>query len=341
MKRILCRSVLIPVAVLSCALLTGVKSYAENNPPIRVTDSFFSSAIISDTRSIIAGDRGKIFLSDDAGKTWQNVDSPTQEPLASVCFSDERNGWITGQEGVILHSKDGGNTWEMQSSNTKKYLLAVDFLNSYMGFAAGADSTVLKTTDGGKTWQQSSLKIPIDPENEPDLFESLSMFTVVMLDAENICIAGESGRIFLTKDSGLTWMAVKSPLYDDEMMEGKIIYSMTHDSGILFAVGIDSVFIYSKDQGKTWKEGHTGFSKPELYGIDMVDGMGLAAGSGGHLIRTHDKGATWQVIKVPEMITQAALIGVDLRRNSTGDIIGLASGQNGRVGFYNNNKFNW
>jgi len=342
MKRIWCLLVFISVAVLACILFIQVNSYAGDTPPaIRVTDSLFSSAIISDTRSIIVGDKGKVFLCNDAGKTWKNITIPTKEPLSSVSFPDDHHGWITGQMGVILHSKDGGNTWKMQSSQTKKYLLGVDFLDPYKGFAVGEASLILKTIDGGKTWHQVNLNIPSDPEEESTIFESMTLFTVKMLDAENICIAGESGRIFLTKDAGLTWMAVKSPLYDEEMMEGKIIYAMAHDSGSLFAVGIDGAFIFSMDQGKTWQEGRTGLSEPELYGIDMDDNMGLAVGSGGHIIRTYDRGTTWEEINVPERITQAALIGIHLRKNDKGNVIGLVVGQNGRIGYYNNNKFNW
>ncbi len=80
-------------------------------------------------------------------------------------------------------------------------------------------------------------------------------------------------------------MESKSPLYDEEMMEGRILYSMTYDSGILYAVGIDGVLVTSTDQGKTWKERATGFPGPELYCIDVVNGVGLAAGSGGHILR--------------------------------------------------------
>ncbi len=341
MKRIWRLLVFISVAVLACILFIQAKSYAGDIPAIRVTDSLFSSAIISDTRSIIVGDRGKILLCNDAGKTWKTIDSPTQEPLASVRFPDERHGWITGQMGVILHSKDGGNTWKLQPSHTKKYLLGVDFLDPYKGFAVGEASLILKTDDGGKTWHQVNLNISTDPDGESTIFESMTLFSVNMLDAENICIAGESGRILLTKDAGHTWIAVKSPLYDEEMMEGKIIYAMTHDSGTLYAAGIDGVFIFSRDQGITWREGRTGLSEPELYGIDMVDNMGLAVGSGGHVIRTYDRGATWEEIKVPERVTQAALVGVHLRKNDKGNVIGLVVGQNGQVGYYDNNKVNW
>ena len=81
----------------------------------------------------------------------------------------------------------------------------------------------------------------------------------------------------------------------------------------------------STDQGKTWKERSTGFTGPELYCIDVVNGVGLAGGSGGHIIRTSDGGSSWQGMDVPEEITRFWLSGIDLQETAAGGVRGSLS----------------
>jgi len=102
-------------------------------------------------------------------------------------------------------------------------------------------------------------------------------------------------------------------------MMGRVLYAVVYDSGTLYAAGIDSTFAFSKDGGKSWTVGDTGFEKPDLFCIDFVGAFGLAAGSGGHVIKTSDGGATWREVEVPEKVWQVFLSGLDLKKNGSGE----------------------
>jgi photosystem II stability/assembly factor-like uncharacterized protein len=319
----------VAMAVFLC--LGRIESRADEPPPVLVDVNLFAAAVTSENRSILVGDRGKIFLSEDGARTWERIESGTKAALAAVCFPDGRHGWAAGQGGVILHSATGGRKWERQDSGEEAYILDIDFYDLHHGFAVGADSSALATADGGEIWKKVSLEVD----------EDLNLFAVAVIEPNKACIAGDGGRIFLTEDGGDNWVESKSPLYDEEMMEGRILYSMTYDSGILYAVGIDGVFVTSTDQGRTWKESETGFPGPELYCIDIVNGVGLAAGSGGHIIGTSDGGTTWRVMGVPEEIKRFWLSGIDLRETATGGIGGLLVGQDGTVGRLENGALSW
>ncbi len=331
-KRISCIGL---VGILVCCCLIGLDSLAEEGNSIRADVNLFAAAVLSEGRSIVVGDRGKIFLSEDGAGTWKAIDSGTTSALATVCFPDDRRGWAAGQGGVIVHSPDGGVTWEAQSSGVDAYLLAIDFFDPRHGLAVGADSTAVMTTDGGRTWKRASLNSSLD------LIEEVNLFAVVMTDARKACVAGDGGRIFTTEDGGERWVESKSPLYDEEMMEGRILYSMAYDAGTLYAVGIDGVFVTSRDQGNTWVERETGFPGPELYCIDVVDGVGLAGGSGGHIIRTPDGGSTWSLVEVPEEVTRYWLSGVDLQKAPSGGIRGLIVGEEGTLGHLESGALSW
>jgi photosystem II stability/assembly factor-like uncharacterized protein len=328
-------SFLLPVTLLAVLTFTATTPCGTMAGSARVSGSLFATAVLSETGYIMVGDRGKIFLSDDGAKSWKAVDSGSKVALSSVCFPDDRHGWITGQAGVVLRSQDGGRTWEAQSSGVSAYLLDVDFLDSRHGIVVGRDTTVLTTADGGTTWKRSPLK------TSAGLFEDLSLFAAAMIDTENICVVGDMGRIFVTEDGGRSWSETKTSLYDEMMMMGRVLYALVYDSGTLYAAGIDSTFAVSKDRGRSWTVGDTGFSKPDLYCIDMVGGIGLAAGSGGHVIQTSDGGSTWREVDVPETVWRVWLSGIDLERRPSGEVVGLVVGQSGTLGHVAERAIHW
>jgi photosystem II stability/assembly factor-like uncharacterized protein len=315
--------------------LVQAVAHAENPASDLVDVNLFASAVLPGGGLVAVGDRGKVYLSRDGAGSWKEIESGTSSALATVCFPDDQHGWTAGQSGVILHTEDGGGTWKAQSSGADAYLLAIDFIDPRHGVAVGAESTVLFTTDGGRRWQNAALGSALG------LVEEINLFAVVMLDEQNACIAGDGGRIFSSEDGGGHWVESKSPLYDPEIMEGRILYSMTHDAGILYAVGIDGVLVISTDRGKTWTERATGHPGPELYCVDVVKGVGLAAGSGGHVLRTLDGGSTWEVMAVPQEITRFWLSGVDLRETAGGEIRGLLAGEDGTLGRLENGALSW
>ncbi len=323
------------VALVAALLFPAVHSGAARTDAGRVCGSLFACAVISDTDSIMVGDRGRIFLSKDGAKSWEAVDGGTLAALSSVCFPDSRNGWIAGQGGTLLASRDGGRTWQGQSAGVDTYLLDIDFLDSLHGIAVGAETTVLTTVDGGATWNPSPLK------TSAGLLGDLNLFAAVMMDARTACVVGDLGRIFVTEDGGRSWSETKTSLYNDRLMMGRVLYALAYDSGTLYAAGIDSTFAVSKDRGKSWTLGDTGFSKPDLYGIDFVGAFGMAAGSGGHLIRTTDGGATWHAVDVPERIRRVWLNGMDLRKDSSGKVVGLVVGKGGSFGRILDSSVKW
>jgi photosystem II stability/assembly factor-like uncharacterized protein len=87
--------------------------------------------------------------------------------------------------------------------------------------------------------------------------------------------------------------------------------------------------------------GETGFEKPDLFCIDFAGPFGMAAGSGGHVIRTLDGGATWREVEVPQKVWQVFLSGLDLRTNGSGEVTGLVVGKSGTFGHVVDRAIHW
>lgn len=307
--------------------------------------NLFAAAAVTADSCVVVGDRGRIFLSTDGARTWRRIQSGTTQPLVSVRFVDNEHGWACGQAGTVLSTSNGGVDWVLQRSGVESYLFALDFVDPGHGLAVGADTTVLRTSDGGATWQRCPVvSTPSGPALEDDVGgqEELNLFAVAMVDQRRACIAGEKGKIFYTEDGGTSWSEAPSPLYDKEMQQGKILYSLVYDGGVFYGCGIDGTFVFSRDGGRTWTEGALGSRQPELYAISILGGVGYAVGSGGSVFKTSDAGRHWDQVSVPETVRRCWLSSVTLSRERAGPrITGLIVGQNGTLGRLEGETIRW
>ncbi len=62
---------------------------------------------------MVFGLRGHLFRSEDAGKTWQEIETPTQEMLTNGIVVSEDDIYITGLGGTILRSNDKGKSFSL------------------------------------------------------------------------------------------------------------------------------------------------------------------------------------------------------------------------------------
>ncbi|MCE2487927.1 MAG: hypothetical protein J4F42_20630, partial [Desulfurellaceae bacterium] len=140
-----------PVLCLLTALLGCTREIEEvplSNRLMTMADKFFDVAAVSVEKAVVVGYGGKILVTTDGGKTWQQQDSGTDLALYDVEFPDAQTGWISGQDGLLLKSEDGGETWQQQDSGAAVSLLSLQFLDPDHGWAVGAQATYVRTTDG-------------------------------------------------------------------------------------------------------------------------------------------------------------------------------------------------
>lgn len=99
------------------------------------------------------GTNSLVWVSDDLGMTWAQMQFPFAMNWQSLSFVDQANGFICGNyNGVpkVVRTTDAGSTWrdETPSSGLWNGIVAVDALNAVV---VGMKSTA-RTVDAGKTW---------------------------------------------------------------------------------------------------------------------------------------------------------------------------------------------
>lgn len=101
----------------------------------------------------------EIYHTTDGGNSWTlQYYGSNEDPLGSVYFLDDQNGWAVGSTSTIMHTTDGGSNWTFLMSGPGYQFEDVYFVNPDTGWVIGEDlsvqhyAVVFKTVDGGATW---------------------------------------------------------------------------------------------------------------------------------------------------------------------------------------------
>jgi len=247
-------------------------------------DSVLLDVTLAGDRVVAVGERGHIVLSEDYGRTWQQVNSPTRTTLTAVYFADPLNGWAVGHENVILATSDGGDNWKQQfpPGGLEERYLDVHFVDAKRGFAVGAYGFARATEDGGENWT------PHQVYDDEMHFNRLSIGP-----NGRLFLAVEGGELLTSGDGGDTWELLPSP-YD-----GSLFGALPLGPRALLIYGLRGHIFRSLDTGKTWASVETESSVLIMHGIRLSGGRIILAGQNGQFLISQDGGRTFSIWQVP------------------------------------------
>lgn len=226
------------------------------------------------------GEHGTILRSDDSGRAWSNVASPTSAMLTGIAFApDGRSGWAVGHDAIILATTDGGATWtrQWQGENLETSFLDVCALDPQHALAIGAYGLCLTTNDGGRTWTTRRV-----------LEDDMHLNRISRGPTGTLYLAGERGTLLRSRDQGATWEHIESP-YD-----GSFYGILPLDEHTLLAHGLRGRVFRSDNDGDTWLP--VPLSEPLLIATAarLRDGSLVLAGQARALFRSTDGGRSFQ-----------------------------------------------
>ena len=150
--------------------------------------------------------------------------------------------------------------------------------------AVGERGHVLHSADGGATWSQAEV-----PTRR-------LLSAVAVLDTLEAWAVGHDAVILHTADGGLTWTVqhqdpeLESPLFDLWFTDGR--------RGLV--IGAYGLCLETIDGGQTWRSRQLGEGDPHYYSLsEGPRGDLYVAGEFGTLLRSDDRGRTWQTLPSP------------------------------------------
>jgi photosystem II stability/assembly factor-like uncharacterized protein len=220
--------------------------------------------------------------------------------------------------------------WTLQTSGVTTRLRGVSAVSERVAWASGAGSTVLRTTNSGATWQK--LMVTSDTLDFRDV-DAIDAQTAYILSIGN----GPDSRIYKTTDAGATWtMQFKS---DDKKVFLDAMSFWDADHGIVFGDSVDGqLYILVTDNGgRTWTRVPPASLPPALEGEGAFAAsgtniavfgkthawIGTGAGAKARVIRTADRGRSWQVSDTPLAAAQSAgIFSIAFRDEKHGIVVG-------------------
>ena len=105
----------------------------------------------------------------------------------------------------MLRTTDGGKTWIHSEFVPKQPLMQIRFFGRNGWIVGGSDdeSVVIRSSDGGETWERQQLNVAAG--------RVLDIFFIGDLG----WIAGQTGRMLVTSDSGKTWSPQRVPTIEN------------------------------------------------------------------------------------------------------------------------------
>ena len=231
---------------------------------------------------------------------------------------------------ALLFSLTLSPNWTMQTSGVTSRLRGVSAVSEHVAWASGAGSTVLRTDDGGASWQK--LNVTTDTLDFRDI-DAIDARTAYALSIGN----GPASRIYKTVDGGKTWtMQFKS---DDSkvFLDAMSFWDANH--GIVFGDSVDGqlYILTTNNGGRTWSRVPATNLQPALQneGAFAASGtnialfgkshawIGTGAGAKARVLRTSDRGHTWQVADTPLAAgSSAGIFSIAFRDAKNGVVVG-------------------
>ncbi|ODU06630.1 MAG: hypothetical protein ABS84_17190 [Rubrivivax sp. SCN 71-131] len=219
------------------------------------------------TRLVVAGERGIVLTSDDAGQSWRQSRVPVSVSLTALRFADAAHGYLVGHGGTVLATDDGGLTWTRQLDGRTIARLELDAAR------AGGDAAALKSAE----------RLVADGPDKP-------LLDLLVLDAQRAVVVGAYGLALATDDGGASWSSWRGRLDDPKELH---FYAVRKRGDRIAVAGEQGLLRLSTDAGRTFKRIATPY-QGSFFTLEMPsDGEIVVAGLRGNVWRSVDDGANW------------------------------------------------
>jgi photosystem II stability/assembly factor-like uncharacterized protein len=230
----------------------AISVYAKNSSAATATLPQWDYSQISNKASLrgtaikhnslwVTGSKNSVFVSQDAGRTWQDKSVPAKlkRDFRDIELFDDKTAIVmgagSGELSTLYKTTDGGDNWQVLYQNTDElgFFNSIAFWSEQQGLLMGdpVDNyyVIKKTNDGGKTWRRIAINnLPSILPKESAFAASGSSIIVGKNGKAWIATGGFSASVYVSKDYGETWQREPVPLYKDTQTAGGYSVALNH-----------------------------------------------------------------------------------------------------------------
>ncbi len=251
---------------------------------------------------------GAVYRTANTGTAWTALPAIAEPPQAlSIEALSTTSAIVGGYNGKMYFTTDSGVTWNRWRSPLNGRIARIAAIDASHVGVVGNSGAAFATTNGGSTWT-NVVPGARDAASDADA-----------TDSQTILTSDAAGKVQLSTNGGSTWTA-----FDTGMGMVAVNGVALHASGTgtsdlqLFAVGNSGSMAVSRDGGSSWSQPTSGTAQ-DLWDIDVrSDGVALAVGAAGTILRSVDWGATWTTVAN----TGASLLQVELHPSGVAIAVG-------------------
>lgn len=302
------RGILVWAAV-SLLLLRGVVVDVLAHSPHDVIDAVAVSPDYAEDRTVFIVIGNYLMRSRDGGYSWKALINglDNRHPLSDVEVSAGfgQDGTVFAAAGAdgVYRSVNAGNSWTradagLDGASIESMVLSPRFDESFTMLAVASDGTVFRSEDAGQLWT------PVDA-----LQARVTAVRYADSKAPRTIIAGDDqGGVWVSRDDGLTWElrgelpaewgGVTALAVSGRPVGGLTIVAGTAGGMVFRQDGEHAQFIALADLAEAdmqrWRNGGEAITALALSPRYVLDGVILAAGWNEALMRSEDRGTTWE-----------------------------------------------
>jgi len=221
--------------------------------------------------------------------------------------------------------------WGQQTSGVTVRLRGVSAASERVVWASGARGTILRSGDGGATWAR--LVVPGAEALDFRDVDAVSDTTAYALSIGN----GDASRIYKTTDAGATWSLQFTNAEPDAFFDAMAFWDPASGVAVSDAVAGRFVVLVTEDGGRTWArvpadrlppaqagEGYFAASGTNVavFGASHA-WLGTGAAERARVLRSTDRGRSWQVADTPLAAgPSSGIFSIAFRDERHGTVVG-------------------
>ena len=239
-------------------------------------------------------DDGKIFFTQDNGKTWSELSTVCTEDILDIEKINDNVLHAVGNKGTYIVSTDGGKRWILKETGLSADLIKLHYFSYSLPLTEGVlidrQGKVYQTMDGGETWLEVTSTgnlyslLTADGATLTDIHYTSN--TEVYASAKN----NTAGFLYKSIVGGYSWSKLQNI-----RSAGPVMTTSMPAPQVTVVTTSDNYLISSVDNGANWKIATNGGA---AYGNEPMRFRSATQGiryrtTASQILSTNDAGTTW------------------------------------------------